>query len=85
MRELFRLLSETELLYEASEAVVPKGDTKALKLGASGLNDFVALVKICDGRLWVLEGSRKYRLTEDAWKRAEMLLANRYRSWTSSI
>ena len=59
MDERAKLLSDSELMYEASEAVAVKGDTKPLKLGESDLNHFVALVKARDGHLWELEGSRK--------------------------
>ncbi len=59
MDERAKLLSETKPMYEASEAVALKGDTKPLELGASSGNHFVALVKARDGHLWELEGSRK--------------------------
>lgn len=59
MEERARLLSESESMYQASEAVAQKGDTEALKPGEDSINHFVALVKGLDGHLWELEGSRK--------------------------
>lgn len=59
MDERAKLLSEAELLYEASEAVAQKGDSETLKPGEDSINHFVALVKGRDGNLWELEGSRK--------------------------
>ena len=56
MDERAELLNHTESIYEASEAVAVKGDTKALEIGS---NHFVALVKALDGHLWELEGARK--------------------------
>ena len=54
-----KLLSETESLYAASEAVAQKGDSIVNKFGEDTGNHFVALVKGCDGNLWELEGARK--------------------------
>ena len=54
-----RLLSESESMYQASEAVAQKGDTEALKPGEHSISHFVALVKGLDGNLWELQGSRK--------------------------
>ncbi len=59
MDERARLLSESESMYQASEAVAQKGDTEALKPGEDSIHHFVALVKGLDGNLWELEGSRK--------------------------
>lgn len=59
MDERARLLSETESMYQASEAVAHKGDTEALRPGEDSINHFVALVKGLNGNLWELEGSRK--------------------------
>ena len=56
MAERAKFLSESEPMYEVSEAVAVKGDTIPLERGA---NHFVALVKSQDGHLWELEGSRK--------------------------
>lgn len=59
MDERARLINESRPLYEASEAVALKGDTKPLNPDEGTLNHFVALVKASDGQLWELEGSRK--------------------------
>lgn len=63
-----KVLSKTEPMYEASEAVALKGDMKAPKLGALGLNHFVALAKTRDGSLWEFEGSRKGLPTRESLK-----------------
>ena len=77
MDERAKLLSETELMYEASEAVALKGDTKTLEHGASTLNHFVALVKARDGHLWELEGSRKGPLNRGSLSESEDALSER--------
>ena len=46
-------------MYEASEAVAIKGDTRPLRPDEDSLHHFVAIVKGGDGNLWELEGSRK--------------------------
>lgn len=77
MNERAKLLSETEPMYEASEAVAVKGDTKALALDAPNSNHFVALVKARDGHLWELEGSRKGPLDRGSLGESEDALSER--------
>ncbi|KAH7159785.1 hypothetical protein B0J13DRAFT_113025 [Dactylonectria estremocensis] len=61
LKERAELLSESDTIYEASQAVAVKGDTAPLDQDAhEGLGQhFVAFVKGRDGNLWELEGSRK--------------------------
>ena len=77
MDERARLLSETESVYEASEAVAQMGDTKALKPDEDSINHFVALVKGRDGNLWELEGSRKGPLNRGSLGEDEDALSER--------
>ncbi|KAF2115795.1 ubiquitin carboxyl-terminal hydrolase isozyme L4 [Lophiotrema nucula] len=59
MDERAKLLSESDSMYEDSEAVAYKGDTHPLNPGEGSIHHFVALVKGRDGNLWELEGDRK--------------------------
>lgn len=77
MDDRAKLLSETELMYEASEEVALKGDTKPLDPGVSTGNHFVALVKARDGHLWELEGSRKGPLERGFLSESEDVLSER--------
>ena len=77
MDERARLLSETESMYEASQAVALKGDTKPLKLDEDSGNHFVALVKSRDDHLWELEGSRKGPLDRGSLGEGEDALSER--------
>ncbi|KAH7143785.1 putative ubiquitin carboxyl-terminal hydrolase [Dactylonectria macrodidyma] len=61
MKERAELLSTSDTIYEASQAVAVKGDTAPLEQDADEgpKQHFVAFVKGSDGNLWELEGSRK--------------------------
>lgn len=73
--ERARLLKEAKPLYEASEAVALKGDTKALSPDEFSSNHFVALVKASDDHLWELEGSRKGPLDRGALEEGDDALS----------
>lgn len=61
MDDRARLLSlnETKSMWEASEAVARKGDTRPVLPVENTGNHFVTFVKCSDGNLWELEGARK--------------------------
>lgn len=66
MDERAKLLNESDMIHEASEAVAREGDTEAPPPEVATGNHFVALVKGRDGNLWELEGSRKGPLNRGA-------------------
>ena len=77
MDDRAEVLSNTDLMYKASEAVAQKGDSEVLKPGENSGNHFVALVKGCDGNLWELEGSRKGPLKRGSLRENEDALSER--------
>lgn len=77
MDDRAKLLSESALMYEASEAVAIKGDTEPLQPDIDTGNHFVALVKARDGHLWELEGSRKGPLDRGALREGEDAFSER--------
>ncbi|MCJ1309069.1 hypothetical protein MMC25_002724 [Agyrium rufum] len=72
-----QLLKESEIMYEASEAVAIKGDTNPFEVDIPGAGHFVALVKGRDGHLWELEGSRKGPLDRGALGEGKDALSER--------
>jgi ubiquitin carboxyl-terminal hydrolase L3 len=72
-----KLLHEFEPMYEASESVAQKGGSETLAPSEYSINHFVALVKGCDGNLWVLEGSRKEPLNRGSLAKDEDALSER--------
>lgn len=54
-----KLLNDSDVLHQASEASASKGDTRPLRADEDSPHHFVALVKGRDGHLWELEGDRK--------------------------
>ena len=77
MDERAKLLSETESLYAASQAVARQGDSVPNERGDDTGNHFVAFVKGCDGNLWELEGARKGPLNRGSLEATEDALSER--------